>query len=127
MGVTCGPGGLPGAGGRAVAAQHLAPVPVPRRSGPVAVADQGPAHPVNHHVMVEEADQDAILETGFAAVGLMPQMMHLTSRSGLVTAPGPLALQVPGLDRVPDPRRDIIGVADVQQVARAAEPGTELP
>jgi hypothetical protein len=44
-----GAGVLPGAGGRAVAAQDLGPVPVPRGGGPVGVADQGPAHPVNHH------------------------------------------------------------------------------
>src|SRR5580658_2621817 len=108
------PGGLPGAGGRPVAAQDLGPVPVPRRGRPVGVADQRPAPPVNHHVMVEEADQDAIIETSFAAVALVLEVMHLARRRGLIAAAGPLTPLVPGLDRVPDPGRDIIGIPDVQ-------------
>src|SRR5580658_9231320 len=112
-GVTGGPGGLPGAGGWAVAAQDLGPVAVPRGGGPVRVADQGPAHPVNHQVMVEEADQDAIIDTGFAAVALMPEVVHLTRRRGLITAPGPLAMPVPDLDRVADPGRDRVTEPDV--------------
>src|ERR1700691_1740163 len=121
------PGGLPGARGRAVAAQDLRPVPVPRGSGPVGVADQRPALPVNHDLMMKEADQDTIIETSFATVALVLEVMHLASRRGLITAAGPLAPAIPGLDRVADPGRDIVGIADVQGLARAAEPGTELP
>ena len=72
-----GAGVLPGAGGRAVAAEDLGPVAVPRGGGAVGVADQGPALPVNHYLMVEEADQDAIIETSFASVPLVLEMMHL--------------------------------------------------
>ena len=68
---------LPGAGGRAVATQDLGAVPVPRRGGPVRVADQGPAHPVNHHLMVIKAQQDAIFEISFAAVALVLEVVHL--------------------------------------------------
>ena len=36
-------------------------------------------------------------------------------------------MEVPGLDRVADPGRDIVALPDVQGLARAAEPDTELP
>ena len=122
------PGGvLPGAGGRAVAAQDFGPIPVPRGGGAVGVADQGPAHPVDHHTVVEEADQNAIFQAGLAAVALVPEVVHLTGRRGLITAPSPLTKKVPGLDRVADPGRDIVAEANVQGLAGAAEPGTELP
>ena len=48
-------GALPGLGGRAVAVQHLRLVRVPRGGGAVGVQDQGPAPPVDHHLVVEPA------------------------------------------------------------------------
>src|SRR5580698_3882009 len=125
-GVTGEPGGLPGAGGRAVAAEDLGPVAVPRGGGAVGVADQGPAHPVDHHRVMEEAQNEAIFQAGLAAVALVPEVVHLAGRRGLVTPAGPLAEAVAGLDRVADPGRYVVAVADVQGLAGAAEPGAEL-
>src|SRR5580698_7767220 len=125
-GVTGEPGGLPGAGGRAVAAEDLGPVAVPRGGGAVGVADQGPAHPVDHHRVMEEAQSEAIVQAGLAAVALVPQMVHLAGRRGLITPAGPLTMEIAGLDRVADPGRHVVAVADVQGLTGAAEPGTEL-
>src|SRR6202453_4740333 len=120
------PGGLPGARGRAVAAQDLGPVPVPRGGGPVGVADQRPALPVNHDLMMKEADQNAIFETSFATVGLVLEVMHLASRRGLITSPRSLAVKIAGLDRVADPGRHIVAEANIQRLAGTTEPDTEL-
>ena len=79
-----GPGGLPGAGGRAVAAQDLGPVAVPRAGGAVGVADQGPAHPVDHHLMVMETEQDAVFQAGLAAVGLVLEVVHVPGEPVIV-------------------------------------------
>ena len=48
-------GRLPGAGRGAVAVEHLGLVGIPRGGGPVGVQDQGPAPPVDDHLMVEPA------------------------------------------------------------------------
>src|SRR5580693_324150 len=56
----------------------------------------------------------------------MPEVVHFTGRRGLITPAGPLTVEIAGFDRVADPGRHIVGVADVQGLARAAEPGTEL-
>src|ERR1700676_45847 len=85
------PGVLPGAGGWAVAAQDLGFVPVPGHGGAVGVPDQGPAHPVDHHVMMEPAQQDAVLQAGLTAAALVLEVVHLTRCGGLVAAAGPLA------------------------------------
>jgi hypothetical protein len=81
---------------------------------------------VDHQLMVKEADQDAIIETSFATVTLVLEVVHFARRRGLVTAAGPLAMQVPSLDRVADRGRDIVAEPDVQGLARAAEPGAEF-
>jgi uncharacterized protein YciI len=120
------PGVLPGAGGWAVAAEHLGPVAVPRGGGAVGVADQGPAHPVDHHLMMVKTQQNAVVQAGLAAVALVLKMVHFAGRRGLITAAGPLAVAVPGLDRGADPGRDIVTKANVQGLAGAAEPGAEL-
>ena len=49
------PGCLPGAGGRAVAVEHLGLAGVPRGGGTVGVQDQGPAPPVDDNLMVKSA------------------------------------------------------------------------
>jgi hypothetical protein len=41
-----------------------------------AVVVQGPAHPVNHHRMVMEAQQNAVVQAGLAAVALVLEMVH---------------------------------------------------
>jgi hypothetical protein len=69
-----------------VAAQDLALVPVPGGGGAVGVADQGPAHPVDHDVMVIPAQQDAVLQAGLTAAALVPQVVDLAGRGGLVAA-----------------------------------------
>src|SRR6266567_5835764 len=90
-----GPGLLPGPGRRAVTVQDLRPVLVPRRRRPVGVQDHRPALLVDHHLMVEGAEQSAFGDAGGAAVGLMGQMMHLTRGGGLVAAAGEPAVLVP--------------------------------
>src|SRR6185312_15963498 len=89
------PGPLPGAGGWAVAVEHLGLVLVPRGGGPVRVDDQGPAPPVNHDLVVERAQQHAVLDRGRPAVGLVRGVVDLAGAAGLVAAAGPLAVPVP--------------------------------
>src|ERR1035437_4815464 len=125
-GVTRRGRGLAGAGGWAVAAQDFGFVPVPGGGGAVGVADQGPAHPVDHDVMVIPAQQDAVLQAGLSSAALVPQVVDLTRRGGLVAAAGPLAELVPQLDRVADRGRDIVAVPDIQGQARAGQAGAEL-
>src|SRR6476646_8850358 len=55
------PGLLPGAGRGPVAVQDLRLVLVPRGGGAVGVDDQGPAPPVYDDLVVERAQQDAVL------------------------------------------------------------------
>ena len=50
------------------------------------MADQGPAHPVDHDVMVVPAQQDAVLQAGLTSAALVPQVVDLTRRGGLVAA-----------------------------------------
>src|SRR6185312_16842896 len=54
----------------------------------------------------------------FAAAGLVPGVVHLAGAGGLVAAAGPLAVPVPQQHRVADPRRDRLGVPDIQRQAR---------
>jgi hypothetical protein len=54
------PGLLPGAGRGSVAVQDFGLVLVPRGGGPVGVDDEGPAPPVDHDLVVERAEQDAV-------------------------------------------------------------------
>src|SRR6185437_4416751 len=100
------PGPLPGAGRWAVAVQHLGLVLVPRARGPVRVDDQGPAPPVNDDLVVERAQEYAVLDGGRAAVGLVRGVVDLAGPGGLGAAAGPLAVPVPQQHRVADPRRD---------------------
>ena len=69
----------------------------------------------------------AVFSAGLAAVGLVPDVVHLARRGGLVAAASPPAVLVAQGDGVADPGRDGLGVADVQRQARAAQPGAELP
>ncbi len=94
---------LPGPGRWAVASQDLRLVPVPRRCGAVGVQDQRPAPPVDDDVMMEPAQQDAILDAGFPAAGLVLDVVDFTRGGGLPAATGPLAVVVPEPHRVPDP------------------------
>ena len=107
--------------------QDLRLIAVPGGSGAVGVEHDGPAHLVNRHLMVERAEQDAVLDAGLAAVRLVGDMVHLAGRGGLVAAAGPPAMLVPQDDRAADRGRDVLADPDVQRQARPAEPGTQLP
>src|SRR6201995_477481 len=65
------PGLLPGAGRGAVAVQDFGLVLVPRGGGAVGVDGQGPAPAVNHDLVVEGAQEHAVLDGGRAAAGLV--------------------------------------------------------
>src|SRR5208282_6518877 len=82
---------------------------------------------MNHDLMVEPTKQDAVLDAGLAAVLLVLDVVDLAGTGGLVAPAGPLAVAIPQDDRVADPGRDGLGVADVQRQARATQPGAELP
>src|SRR5258705_3457630 len=90
----CQAGPLPGSGGRSVAVQHLGLVLVPRAGRAVRVDDQGPAPAVDHDLVVEGAEQDAVLGRGRAAVGLVPGVVDLAGAGGLGATSGPLAVPV---------------------------------
>jgi len=77
--------------------------------------------------MVEPAQEHAVFDAGLAAVLLVPDVVDLARRGGLVAAAGPLAVLIPQDDGVADARRDGLGVADVQRQARPGEAGSELP
>jgi len=117
---------LPGSGGRAVAVQDLGAAGVPRGGGAVRVQHEGPAPPVDDDLMVEETEQDAVLDAGRAAVGLVLDVVDLAGGGGLGAPAGPPAVLIAQGDGVPDGGRDGVGVADVQRQARPAQPGAEL-
>src|SRR6185437_28849 len=94
---------------------------------PVRVDDQSPSPPVNHDLMVERAQQNTVLDGRRAAVGLVRGVVHLAGAGGLVAAAGPLAVPVRQQHRVADPRRDRLGVPDIQRQARPAQPHPQLP
>src|SRR5256884_1286535 len=89
------PGLLPGAGGWSVAVQDFGLVLVPRAGRPVRVHDQRPAPPVDDDLVVEGAEQDAVLDRGRAAVGLVPGVVYLAAAGGPGSAACPLAALVP--------------------------------
>ena len=120
------PGSLPGAGGWPVAVQDLGLAGVPGRGGPVGVQHQCPAPPVNDHLVVEGAEQDAVAEAGVAAVGFVLDVVDLAGGGGLVAAAGPAAVPVAQDDRVADGGGDGVGVADVQRQAGPGQAGAEL-
>jgi len=60
-----------------VAVQDLCFVLVPRRGCPVPIQHQGPAPPVNHHLVVKRTQEDTIPDAGAAPVGLVPGVVHL--------------------------------------------------
>src|SRR5260370_30616012 len=98
----CQAGPLPGSGGWSVAVQHLGLVLVPRAGRAVRVDDQGPAPAVDDDLVVEGAEQDAVLGRGLAAVGLVPGVVDLAGAGGLGAAAGPLAVPLPPPHRRPD-------------------------
>src|SRR5580658_9180551 len=115
MACRCGPGVLPGSGGRAVAVQDLGAVGVPGGGGAVGVQDELPAPAVDGDLVVEEAEEDAVCDAGGAAVGLVADVVDLAGGGGLGAAPGPPAVLVAQGDGVPDRGGDGVAVADVQR------------
>ena len=73
-----------------MAVEHLGFVGVPGGGGAVGVQDEGPAPPVDHDLVVEEAEQQAVFGAGLAAVGLVPDVVDFARRRGLVAAAGML-------------------------------------
>src|ERR1700733_2067700 len=110
-------------GRRRMAVQDLALGPVSRR-GPVGVQDEPPAAAVDADVGVELAQQPALTHGGFAAVGLVLQVVHVAPGGGS-PAPGPGAAAVAELDGAADAGRDGVGVADVQRQRRGVVRGCE--
>src|SRR4029450_9351919 len=110
-------GGSPRANRGPVAVEDLGPVLVPRGRRPVAVQDQAPVPCVDDDQVMEPAQQDTVRGAGLAAVLLVLDVVDLADGGGLVTAGEP-AVPVAQDDRVADPGRDGLGVADVQRKAR---------
>src|SRR5580704_706504 len=71
--------------------------------------------------------ENTIFSAGLATVLLVFDVVHFACAGGLVALAGPSAVLVAEGDRVADPGRDGLGVADVQRQARAAQPRAELP
>src|ERR1700750_1542883 len=110
---------------RPVAVEDLGPVLVPRGRRPVAVQDQAPVPRVDDDQVMEPAQQDTARGAVLAAVLLVLDVVDLADGGGLVTAGEPAVLVA--LDnRVADPGRDGLGVADVQRQARPGQAGAEL-
>ena len=91
----------------------------------IAFATSHPA--VTSAIIGPRTMEHAVLDGRRAAVGLVPGVVYLARGGGLVAPPGPLAVPVAQDDRVADPGRDGLGVADVQRQAGAAEAAAELP
>ena len=70
-----------------VAVEDLGLVLVPRAGRPVRVHHQRPAPPVNDDLVVERAQQDAVLDGRLAAVGLVLGVVHLAAPAGWVQPP----------------------------------------
>src|SRR5215831_4122950 len=98
-----------------VAAQDL-PVGAAGLGGAVGVQDELPAPAVDEHVVVELAQQHAVLDGGLAAVLLVPQVVHVAVHRGPAAA-RPAAAPVAQQHRAADVRGDAVGVADVQRQA----------
>jgi hypothetical protein len=82
------------------------------RGRAVGVEDQLPAPPVDTDIVVELAQSDAILDRGFAAVLLVPEMTHVTV-DRRTAAVRPRAPAVAEQDRAADVRRDAVRVSDI--------------
>jgi hypothetical protein len=81
---------------------------------------------VDRDVVMEPAEQPAISDTGFAAVGLRGRVVDLAGRGGLVAPVGEPAVLVPGDHRIADRGRDVPADPDIQRQARPAQPPAEL-
>src|SRR4029077_15168540 len=101
-----GPGPLPGAGGWSVAVQDFGLVLVPCAGRAVRVDDQGPAPAVDDDLVVERAEQHAVLRRSFPAVGFVPAVVDLAGPRGGGAAAGTVAVPGPQQHGVADPRRD---------------------
>src|SRR5439155_21354705 len=71
-----------------------------RAGRPVRVHHQRPAPAVDGDLVVEGAQEYAVLDGRLAAVGLVLGVVHLARRRGLVAPAGPLAVPVPQHHRV---------------------------
>ena len=92
----------------------------------VGVQDEGPAEPVDAHLVVVGAQQDQVFEPGGAAVRAVDDVVHLAAGRRLVAAARPYAVPVPQDDRAAQVAREILHRAHVQRQALAAERDAEL-
>jgi hypothetical protein len=81
---------------------------------------------VNHDLVVEVTEQNALVKAGLATASLVLDVVHVARRGWLVAAAGPPAVLVSQLDRVADRGRDVVAETDIQRQARPGWPGAEL-
>jgi hypothetical protein len=74
---------------------------------------QGPAHLVQHDVMVPPTIIFQPGQAGAAAVGPVDHVVRLAGGRRLIAAAGELAPLVPQRDQAPQVDRDVVGLADV--------------
>src|SRR5260370_5299623 len=115
-----GPGWLPGARWRAVAADDL-PVEALYLAGAVGVDGQGPAQFVQDHVVVPPAVVLEVGEAGAAAVGAVGDVVGFAAGRRLVAAAGVLAVLIPQRDQPPQVHRDLVGLPDIQREGGAGQ------
>jgi len=80
---------------------------------------------VDDDLVMIRAEKHAIFEAGVAAVGFVFDVVDLAGGGGLGAAAGPFAVPAAEPDRVPDPGRDGVAVADVQRQRRRVVGGCE--
>jgi hypothetical protein len=90
------------------------------------VQDELPASSVDADVVVELADQSAVGDGGFAAVGLVAQVVDVAVDGG-PGALGPGAVTVPEQDGAADVAGDSLGVANVERQARVFQGVSSSP
>jgi hypothetical protein len=103
--------------------QHL-PVGSVGGGGAVGMQHEAPAVAVDADVVVELAQQHAVGDGGFPAVGLVGQVVHVAPGGGPPAA-GPGAAAVAELDGAADAGRDRVGIPDVQRDRRGAVRGCQ--
>jgi hypothetical protein len=96
-----------------VAVQHVSSVGAAGLGGAVGMEGEGPAVTVDADVVVVLAQQDAVGERGFSAVGLVAQVVDVALGGGAV-ASRPGAVVVADLDGAPDVAGDGAAAADVE-------------
>jgi hypothetical protein len=117
---------LSGSGGWRVAMQGASAVGTSRCGCAVRVENQCPAPAVHGDEVMEAAEQTAVGDRRFAAVGARPQVVNVTDHRGLVTARKPTVM-IPASDGAADVHGDGVGGgADVERQADSGGRADEL-